>query len=221
MQLAALGVFRAAQVDDRGNAGAADGHIGEALAPGAPERVAHDDGDLDTGLALDAVTDLAGGTVGVDRQECGITGIDVGQVDAGVGADEAVRRFTDDELAARRRAAAKDADRLLQDVALVVVDDVGVDGDEPILSLRHDLLGDDDDVAVAQPGFRHGRGEDEVAEDVTGSHFRDAFDRDQLHAVHCGSLELSSVNRLSVLIACVSFTGGSAWQHRGECCLRQ
>ena len=48
--------------------------------------------DLDAGPGPDAVADAAGRAVGVDRQEGGPALVDVRQVDAGVGAHEAVAR---------------------------------------------------------------------------------------------------------------------------------
>ena len=50
----------------------------------------HDDGHLDAGAGPQAVADPAGRAVGVLGQQGGPAGLDVGQVDAGVGAHEAV-----------------------------------------------------------------------------------------------------------------------------------
>ena len=49
-------------------------------------------------------------------------------------------------------AATQDAHRLPLDERLVRERVVGIDGHEPVLGLRHDLLGDDDDVAVGERG---------------------------------------------------------------------
>ena len=46
-ELTATGVGRALEIDDGGHAGAADGHIGDAAPPRPPERVGHDDPQLD------------------------------------------------------------------------------------------------------------------------------------------------------------------------------
>ena len=78
---------------------------------------------------------------------------DVRQVDAGVGAHEPVRGLGDDEVAP----AAQDPHRLGFDDGVVAARVVGVDRDQPALGLRHDLLRDDEDVAVAQ-AVRHARG---------------------------------------------------------------
>ena len=81
-------------------------------------------------------------------QQGGVAPLDVRQVDAGVGADEAVAGLADDQVAA----AAQDAHRLALDQRLVAQRIVGVDGHQPVLGLGHDLLGDDHDVAVGQGG---------------------------------------------------------------------
>ena len=146
LHLAAVGVGRAAQVEDGADARAADGDVGEPAPPGATEGVAHDHGDVDAGLRLEAVADAPGRAIGVLGQQGGVTALDVGQVDAGVGAHEAVLRLADDEVAA----AAQHAHRLALDERLVAQRIVGIDGFEHALGLRHDLLGDHHDVAVLQ-----------------------------------------------------------------------
>ena len=81
-----------AQVDDRGDAADADGDVGEAGAPRAPERVRDDDRDLDAAPGAERVADVLGGAVGVDREQRRVPVVDVREVDAGVRAHEAVTR---------------------------------------------------------------------------------------------------------------------------------
>ena len=95
--------------------GAADGDVGEPRRHVRPKVSRHDHGDLDTGAGPEAVADAPGRAVGVVGQERGPALLDVGQVDAGVGAHEAVLRLADDEVAA----AAQDAHRLALDERLV------------------------------------------------------------------------------------------------------
>jgi hypothetical protein len=49
---------------------------------------------------LEHLADAAGGPVGIDREQRSGAGIDVGQVDPGVGADEAVAGLGDQQVAA-------------------------------------------------------------------------------------------------------------------------
>ncbi len=135
---------RAAQVDDAGDAGTADGHVGDPPPPGAPEGVGDDHGHVDRRLAPQAVADAAGRAVAVDGQQRRVAPLHVRQVDAGVGAHEAVDRLADDELAP----SAQHPHRLPLDQRLVRQGIVGIDRHQPVLGLRHDLLGDHDDVAV-------------------------------------------------------------------------
>ena len=71
---------------------------------------------------------------------------DVGEVHARVGADETVTCLGDEQVAA----AAQHPDRLRLHQPDAVVGVVGVDLDQPTLGLGHDLLGDDDHVAVGR-----------------------------------------------------------------------
>ena len=91
---------RPAQVDHAGDTGDADGHVGEAAAPGAPEGVRHHDADGDTVPVLEPLADAPGGTVGIDREQRRGARVDVGEVDPRVGADEAVARLGDHQVAA-------------------------------------------------------------------------------------------------------------------------
>ena len=65
LQLPAERVGGAAQVDHGGDAGAADGHVGDPAAPGAAEGVGDDHRHLDAGPGAEAVADAAGRAVGV------------------------------------------------------------------------------------------------------------------------------------------------------------
>src|SRR5690606_15824578 len=85
LQLAPERVRGPAQVGDGPDPGAADGDVGGTPSPGTAEGVRDDDGDLDAEAVPDGITDAAGGPVGIHRQERGVAGFDVGQVDAGVG----------------------------------------------------------------------------------------------------------------------------------------
>ena len=106
--IAAERVGRLAQVDDRRDPAHADRDVGEAAPPRPSERVGDDDRDVDAGAGAERVADVLGGAVGVDREQRGLAGVDVRQVDAGVRAHEAVPRLADDEVAAP----AHDAHRL-------------------------------------------------------------------------------------------------------------
>ena len=98
----------------------------------------------------------------------------------GVGAHEAVARLADDQVAA----AAHDADRLLLDDGLVPARVVRVDAGHRALGLRHDLLGDDHDVAVPQVG---GGVREQTGQVVAARHLGDALDREHLEPRHAVS----------------------------------
>ena len=100
---------RAAQVDDRGHAGAADGDVGDAATPWPPERVGHDHADVHAERRLQAGADPPGRPVRVHGQQRRRAVVDVGQVDPRVGADEPVTGLADHEVPAP----AQDAHRLL------------------------------------------------------------------------------------------------------------
>ena len=132
----------------RGHAGHADGHVGHALAPGAPEGVGDRPPPPTPGAgARRRLADPPGRPVGVDGQQGGGPGVDVGQVHAGVGADEPVAGLGDEQIAA----AAQDAHRLCSTSRTLGRRVVGVDGHQPPLGLGHHLLGDHQDVAVGRP----------------------------------------------------------------------
>ena len=177
VQLAAVGVGGAPQVDHGGDAGAADGDVGEAPPPGPAERVGHDHRHLPAGAGPEAVADAAGGAVGVDREEGGVAVGDVGQVDAGVGAHEPAPRLGDDQVAP----AAQHPHRLGLDHRGPGVTVVVVDGHHPPLRLRHHLLGDDHHVPVLE---RNRRGHQQVGQDVAGTDLGHPLDGDDLEPAH-------------------------------------
>ena len=71
LELPTEGVGGAPEIDHGGHPGAADGHVGDALAPGPAEGVGDDDPDLDAGVGPQPVADAAGRAVGVLGQEGG------------------------------------------------------------------------------------------------------------------------------------------------------
>ena len=145
----------AAEVDDGGDTGDADGDVGQSLAPRAAERVGDDHADVDAEVGAQPVADAPRRAVAVDGQQRGVARGHVRQVDARVGAHEAVRRLADDQVAA----AAHDAHRFLLDQRLGRRRVFGIDGHQAALGLGDDLLRDDDDVAVEERAV--GRGRDE------------------------------------------------------------
>ena len=135
--------------------------------------------DVDARRRPEAVADAPGRAVGVLRQQRGVAALDVRQVDAGVGAHEAVLGLADDEVAP----APQDPHRLALDERLVAQRIVGVDRHEQAFGLRHDLLRDHEDVAVVSERPRCAAIEcGEVVADVDLADALDAEDR----RVACG-----------------------------------
>ena len=117
-----------------------------------------------------------GRLVGVHRQQAHLAGLEVGGIDAGVGADEAVPGLGDDQSAP----AAHDPGRLHLGDRMPGIDVVGGDLPDPALGLRHDLVGDDEHVVVRQFNARCGGGrDDEGAEVRSRRHLRDPDDGQQ------------------------------------------
>ena len=100
LQSSAPGVRSPPQVDNGGDSGAAEGDVHDAPAPRPAEGVGHHHGDDDARARRQGVPDVAGRTVGVDGEKCGHACIDVRQVDAGVGAHEALLCLADHQLIA-------------------------------------------------------------------------------------------------------------------------
>src|SRR5437867_1680317 len=84
------GILLAEIALDRLDARHADGDVGQALAPGTSEGVGDDDAEIVAGESAERFPELAGRAVGVLGQETGRLEIDVGLVDAGIGADPAM-----------------------------------------------------------------------------------------------------------------------------------
>ena len=186
----AVHVGRADVVAHRQHAGDADRDVRLAVPPRAAEGVGHDHRDLDAeALARSDAHDLAGG-VGIDgEQRDEVFAADVGGVDAGVGALEAVPRLRDQHPAdlpdhARRLA----QHRLHQAGVLIhaagVVEREGawlevVEGDDAPLRLGDDALRDHDDVAVLdRRALRRGGVEDLLRDVVALLDERDPGDAD-------------------------------------------
>ena len=110
-QGAAEQIGRAAQIDERGQAGGADRDAGAAAAPGAAETVGDDDGEADAEARHQRGAQGGGGSVRVFRQQQDLLGRagggEVGVVDAGIGHHEAEPVFHDQQVGA----VADDADR--------------------------------------------------------------------------------------------------------------
>ncbi len=99
-EVASHGVRGAPQVHDRGQAGTADGDVDDTLAPGPAEGVGHHDRHLAARRGAQTVADAPGRAIGVLGEQRRPAALDVGQVDSGVGADEAVAGLGDHEVAA-------------------------------------------------------------------------------------------------------------------------
>ncbi len=145
-QVSSHGVRGAPEVDHRGDARAADGHVDDALAPGPAEGVGDHDRHLAPRDGAQAVADATGRAIRVLGEQGRPPVLDVGQVDAGIGADEPVACLGDHEVAA----APQDAHGLRLDDAEPVGGVVGIDPHHATLGLGDDLLGDDDHVAMAR-----------------------------------------------------------------------
>ena len=160
LELAAVAVGAPAPVVERREAGAADRDVGLAEAPRPAEAVGDDDRGPGAGGGLDLGAQPPGGGVGVLGEERdGVGRGDVGGVDPGVGADPSAVGLRDQDA----ELGADDPPALAQDElhharVLVVLGGelarplAGLHRrqlDHPALGLGDDLLGDDEDVAVA------------------------------------------------------------------------
>jgi hypothetical protein len=169
------------QVDDPGEAGHADGDVGQAGAPRPPERVGHNHRHLDPRVGAHAVADALCRTVRIDRQQRRHAVLDVGEVDAGVGAHEAVAGLADDEVAA----APYDACRF-RFHERSTGDGIGsVERDEAVLGLRDDLLGHDETVTVLHRRALRVRSRDhELGDAVSRTDLGHPLDGDEVELVH-------------------------------------
>ena len=135
-------VGRPAEVDQRGESGHADRDVDDAFAPRASERVGdHDREPAESQRRAERGAQPLGRAVRVLREQRHASVLDVGHVDAGVRTHEAVARRGDREIAATRHHALGLAFHPRRAIAV---------GNDASLRLRHDLLGHDDDVAVAR-----------------------------------------------------------------------
>ncbi len=129
--------------------------------------------------------------VGVDGQEGGHAVVDVGQVDAGIGAHESLLGLADDELVPP----SEDAHRLAFDEA----QPIGVVGHlrQPALGFGNDLLGDNHDVTVLE----RRASEDEIGDLVARAHLGQALDgedRDHASRTTRASAAASATPRMTV-----------------------
>src|SRR6266568_531261 len=160
-----LAILGASQIEKHGNAGSADGDICQAEAPGAAKSVADDDGDAFAGSLAERGDKLFGGTIGIaGEQSHDVAATNIRMVDPGIGADETVVSFRNQDLLA-----AHDAPRLLQNDfndARVLLQTMGNGNrfnrrfylckpDHRSFGLGNDLLSDDKNVAIfeAHPSF--------------------------------------------------------------------
>src|SRR6266699_4947886 len=160
-----LAILRASQIEKHGNAGSADGDICQAEAPGAAKSVANDDGEAFAGSLAERGDKLFGGTIGIaGEQSHDVAATNIRMVDPGIGADETVVSFRNQDLLA-----AHDAPRLLQNDfndARVLLQTMGNGNrfnrrfylckpDHRSFGLGNDLLSDDKNVAIfeAHPCF--------------------------------------------------------------------
>ena len=139
---------RATEVDHRRHPGAADGDIGHPAPPGAPKGVGDDHADVDAAELFEAGPDTTSRSVRVFGQEGCVPSAHVGQIDARIGADEAVLGLADDEVAV----APENANRLLLNQGGLGRGIVEVDGHDLPFGLGHHLLGDHNHIARLQGG---------------------------------------------------------------------
>ena len=127
--------------------------------------------------------DAAGRTVRVLGQQRRGPVRHVGEVDAGVGADEAVPRLADHQVTAL----AENAHRLLSHQGQLGRRIGVIELDQPALRLRDDLLRDHDHVAGRELGpvgvRRRDRTGDERSQVGSGRHLAEAGDGEDLHAL--------------------------------------
>ena len=84
-------VAASAVVDERTHAGNTDRDFGQSFAPRSAEAVTDDYWDLDSEMLFEVAAQLAGGPVGIFGEQYGVlSSIDIRNVDAAIGANEAV-----------------------------------------------------------------------------------------------------------------------------------
>jgi hypothetical protein len=99
LHFAAESIGCASQIDDSGYSGAADRDIGNPAPPWTTKRVRHDHGSINAEAMTKAIANSSGRAIGVNRKQSGPTFFDIRKVDAGIGTDEAMFGFADDEFA--------------------------------------------------------------------------------------------------------------------------
>jgi len=191
-QYVAVRVTMAAIVAQRLHAGDANGEFCQTLAPGASEAVGNDDGKGDASSFLELPTKIECGPVRVQgKQESMPASVHIGDVDAVVGAQEAVMGFGDeDAVPAADNGAALPHGELdharIESVLFCPGARFGgrLDGgeiDEATFRLGDDLMFHDEDVARLQPEAAPAKGFEElVGERMAGTDF--VSDRNGDHA---------------------------------------
>ncbi len=176
-QLVAVPIDRAGVAVQHGHAGRADCGIGLAVAPRATHRVGNDDADRDAQFVAQPGAQGCGAAVGVDGQQCQFAGTDVGAVHSGRGLNHA-QRVLGDQCATF---AGKDTNGLIVDkLAAQRVSLLGIFwcGHQAAFAFGQHLAGDDQHVAVAQPGCgRDQRG----AQVIAGAELGKPSDRQDLN----------------------------------------
>src|SRR6266852_5083373 len=188
-----LAILGASQIEEHGNAGSADGDICQAEAPGAAKGVADDDGEAFAGSLAERGDKLFGGTIGIaGEQSHDAAATNIRMVDPGIGADETVVSFRNQDVLA-----AHDAPRFLQNDfndAWVLLQPLG-DGnrlnrrcflckpDHRSFGLGNDLLSDDKNVAIfeAHPCFPRRTGY-AIRKVISPANFREPRDAKQPQA---------------------------------------
>jgi hypothetical protein len=110
MQRLHVAIVSAAKIDERGNAGNADGDVSETETPGTAKGIADNDSEPLTCFFMKRGGEAASGPVGIARKKRnGVHARNVGLVHSRVGADKTVMRLDDEHVLA-----ADDAARLAE-----------------------------------------------------------------------------------------------------------
>ena len=176
-QLVAVPIDRAGVAVQHGQAGRADCGVGLAVAPRAAHGVGDHDADGDAEFVAQPGAQGRSAAVGVYRQQCQFVGTDVGAVHSGRGLNHAQPVLGDQ----RATFAGKDANGLIVDkLAAQHVSRLGIFwcGHQAAFAFGQHLAGDDQHIAVAQPGC--GRSE-RGAQVVAGAELGQAGDRQDLN----------------------------------------
>src|SRR5438128_2863489 len=160
LQGPARGVGLTEIAEERRQPADTDGDVGETLAPGPSEGIGDHHSDVDAGGEAQALAELSRRTVRILGQQHHPAEVDVGLVDAGVGADPAVVRFGDEDAAVHAhhppRLAQDDLDqpRISPEACRHGRGYRGgrhrLEVDDPALRLRDDLLADYQEITRRQ-----------------------------------------------------------------------